>query len=76
MVRLKAKLKFSMPATSKLLTPNFGSFTVTLVTVHQVQDSLVPRPFLHGRGKKGEGRKGLVNNLDPNADPQKFINIQ
>ena len=24
--------------------------------------SLVPRPFLCGRGERGEGRKGLVNN--------------
>ena len=24
--------------------------------------SLVPRPFLHGWGERGEGRKGLVNN--------------
>ena len=27
--------------------------------------SLVPRPFLYGRGEKGEGRKGLVNNSTP-----------
>ena len=27
--------------------------------------SLVPRPFVYGRDEKGEGRKGLVNNLTP-----------
>ena len=27
--------------------------------------SLVPRPFLYGRGERGEGRKGLVNNSTP-----------
>ena len=27
--------------------------------------SLVPRPFLNGRDEKGEGRKGLMNNLTP-----------
>ena len=27
--------------------------------------SLVPRPFVYGRGEKGEGRKGLVNNSTP-----------
>ena len=32
-----------------------------------MQSSLVPRPFLYGRDKKGEGRTGLVNNLDPNG---------
>ena len=30
-----------------------------------LEPSLVPRPFLHGRGEKGEGRKGLVNNSTP-----------
>ena len=30
-----------------------------------MQPSLVPRPFLYGRGEKGEGRKGLVNNSTP-----------
>ena len=27
--------------------------------------SLIPRPFLYGRGKRGEGRKDLVNNPTP-----------
>ena len=27
--------------------------------------SLVPRPFLCGRGERGEGRKSLVNNSTP-----------
>ena len=26
---------------------------------------LVPRAFLYGRGERGEGRKGLVNNSTP-----------
>ena len=30
-----------------------------------VYTSLVPRPFLYGRGERGEGRKGLVNNSTP-----------
>ena len=29
------------------------------------QCSLVHRPFLYGRGEKGEGRKGLANNSTP-----------
>ena len=37
--------------------------------------SLVPRPFLYGRGERGEGRKGLVNNSTPTADPRNFINV-
>ena len=31
----------------------------------QLPVSLVPRPFLYGRGERGEGRKGLVNNSTP-----------
>ena len=30
-----------------------------------LETSLVPRPFLYGRGESGEGRKGLVNNSTP-----------
>ena len=38
---------------------------VHLKTRMQQQPSLVPRPFPCGRGERGEGRKGLVNNLTP-----------
>ena len=31
----------------------------------RLEASLVPRPFLCGRGERGEGRKGLVNNSTP-----------
>ena len=32
---------------------------------YQSEISLVPRPFLYGRGERGERRKGLVNNSTP-----------
>ena len=45
--------------TEKLIVNHcFWSYT-------QLQTSLVPRPFLYGRGERGEGREGLVNNSTP-----------
>ena len=41
------------------------STSFVCVSVCVLQLSLVPRPFLYGRGEKGEGKKGLVNNSTP-----------
>ena len=44
----------------QLTRPNFP-----VGTKMQSKPSLVPRPFLYGRGEKGEGSQGLVNNSTP-----------
>ena len=55
-VRPKPKKKVSIVTT----TPELETALTVILIV-----TLVPRPFLYGRGEKGEGRKGLVNNSTP-----------